>query len=216
LDKIREILKSCIDIPFSEDRYGFLKQIDPEPFKYTAEYKNKQSTNNAMSWLRLGWLSAQIPFDQIKKFNTVDIGSGNGIFVNEGRSVFKRIVPYDLTGESISETELYSTAWDLVVMSDVLEHYHNIDDFWTLSFQYAMVSFPETPRSRMNLEHWRHYKPNEHIYMLNTNSFIDWVKNHGCSVVAYGTPEDMIRCRWDDAQPNITTFLIKRDAVICD
>lgn len=199
-----------LGIPFAEDKYGFLKQVDPKPFDYTVEYKRKQSTNKAMSWLRLGWLSAYIPVDKLKEFNAVDIGSGNGIFVNEGQSIFKRIVPYDLVGESIEDTELYSTNWDVVILSDVLEHYHNIDDFWTLPFKYAMVSFPETPRHGMNLLKWRHYKPNEHIYMLDSPNFVKWLQVHGAEVMAKGCPEDLLRRRWNNKFVNISTFLIRR------
>jgi len=195
---------------FAEDQYGFLKQVSPPLFEYTVEYKKKQSTNKAMVWLRLGWLSAHIPVNELNMFNVVDIGAGNGIFVSEGQSLFKRIVPFDLVGESISSTELNSTAWDMVVLSDVLEHYPDIDDFWTLPFKYALVSFPETPRHGMNLLHWRHYKPGEHLYMLDSLHFTDWVKKHGASIVAQGCPEDLIRRRWDSNFVNITTFLIKK------
>ena len=205
---------ATLDTPFAEDKYGFLKQVDPKPFEYTLDYKAKQSTNKAMAWLRLGWLAAYLPINQLREFNAVDIGSGNGIFVQEGQSIFKRIVPYDLAGESIEDTELYSTVWDLISMADVLEHYHNIDDFWTLSFKYAMVSFPETPQHGMNLSKWRHYKLNEHIYMLDSVNFAKWVETHGATVMAMGCPEDLIRRRWNNRYVNISTFLIKRSAHI--
>jgi 2-polyprenyl-3-methyl-5-hydroxy-6-metoxy-1,4-benzoquinol methylase len=194
-------------IEYKKDRYGFLKQIDPEPFKYDEEYNSKQSTNSYMSWLRLGWLSAFIPYDELKTFKVVDVGAGNRTFVNVAKKVFKEIVPYDLSGESISEGHLYNTEWDLVVCSDVLEHYENIDTFWSLKFKYALISYPEEP-TNINIKIWRHYKPNEHTYILNSKSFNKWVDLHGAVVVGSGCPEDMIRTRWADAV-NISTFLIK-------
>lgn len=193
---------------FLPDSNGFLKQENPQPFNYSVDYKQKQSTTSQMAWLRLGWLAAQLPYNLLKTYKCVDIGSGNGIFTKEGTNVFKHIVPYDLSGESIEESELYSTNWDIVFLSDVLEHYPNIDDFWNLPFKYAMVSFPETPK--MNLSKWRHYKPDEHIYMLNSQNFIKWVQKNNAHVVAKGNPEDCIRKPWDNELPNISTFLIKR------
>lgn len=204
------IMKNDRKIVYSRDRYGFLKQQQPQPFEYDPQYKQKQSTNPQMSWLRLGWLSAQIPFEWMRTFNVVDIGAGNGSFVAEGKKVFRRCVPYDVAGDSISDTELYTTAWDLIVMSDVLEHYHDIDEFWTLNFRYAMISFPEAPAS-LALEQWRHYKPNEHIYCLDFVRFCKWVTGHGHKVMASGCPEDMIRRRWNRDEINITTVLIEKE-----
>ena len=201
--------KTDIDIKYTRDKHGFLKQMNPKPFDYNLSYKASQSTNIAMSWLRLGWLLSNLFYGRIRHFNMVDIGSGNGSFVDEARKVFKRAVPYDLAGKSIDESELYSTRWDVVVMSDVLEHYSDIDMFWTLQFKYAMISFPETPKD-YPLEDWKHYKPNEHIYCLNRESFEKWVKANGCEVIASGCPEDAIRKRWDNKKVNVSTFLIKR------
>jgi hypothetical protein len=195
-------------IEYKTDKYGFLKQQNTQPFDYSLDYKAKQATNSKMAWLRLGWLSALIPYEELRDFNVVDIGAGNNCFVREAEKVFKRIVPYDLTGESIADTELYSTVWDLLVMSDVLEHYQDIDDLWELQFKYALISYPETPD--IDLERWRHYKPNEHIYCLNRPDFYRWVMGHGYYVVASGSPEDILRHRWDPDFVNITTVLIKR------
>ena len=209
LDKT-SILEESAQPVFKEDQHGFLKQQNPQPYTYSVEYKQKQSTNSNMAWLRLGWLASQLPVNLLNTFSCVDIGSGNGAFIKEGQSVFKTIVPYDLCGESIEEADLYDTNWDMIVLSDVLEHYPNIDDFWTLPFKYAMVSFPETPRTGMNLSKWRHYKPDEHIYMLDSVNFVKWVQSHGAHIVAQGFPEDLIRKRWNSELPNISTFLIKR------
>lgn len=194
---------------FDRDKYGFWKQQDPQPFNYTMDYKARQSTNPAMSWLRLGWLSNHVPIPTLRTFNVVDIGAGNLNFVKESAKVFRRVVPYDLTGESISQDELYRTDWDLIVMSDVLEHYHNIDDLWNLRFRYALISFPETPEGT-DLRDWRHYKPDEHIYMLNAQAFAQWAARWECQVLACGCPEDLLRRRWDPQRVNISTFLIKR------
>ncbi len=194
---------------FNKDLHGFLKQENPEPFNYDKKYKAKQSTNDNMSWLRIGWLMAGLGFDKLKDFKVVDIGSGNGNFVKVGQKIFKQCVPYDLAGESISEAELYSTNWDLIVMSDVLEHYKNIDDLWNLNFNHALISYPEYHNS-IELERWRHYKPNEHIYCLNLQQFLYWVKKNDYNIIQQGCPEDAIRTRYHKDLRNITTVLIGR------
>lgn len=191
------------------DRNGFLKQQNPALFNYSVEYKNMQSTDTRMSWLRLGWLSAHIPYDVLQTFTAVDVGSGNGTFVKEASRVFKSIASYDLVGESITTTELTTTIWDLVILSDVLEHFPDIDDFWKLQFKYALISFPEAPR-KIDLITWRHYKPNEHIYVLSLTNLAKWVNKNRCIAIACGSPEDMLRTRWDRDEPNISTILIQR------
>ena len=192
---------------YQPDANGFLKQVDPKPFEYDLTYKGNQATNTFMSGVRLGWLLAFVGYDKIKNYQAVDVGAGNGTFVKELKPVFKKIVPYDLCGETISDEELYGTEWDVVFFYDTLEHYKEIDAFWDLKFKYAIISFPETPEG-FDLTKWKHRKPNEHLYLLKLREVIKWVEKHGYRVVASGCPEDAIRRRWDDALPNISTILI--------
>lgn len=197
-------------VAYVTDKYGFLKQENPQPFDYTLDYKAKQSTTTEMAWLRMSWLSSYVLPGELRNFNVVDIGAGSNVFVNEGKHIFRRIVPYDLVGDSIDDVELYSTCWDMVTLFDVLEHYPDIDQFWALQFRYALISYPETPKD-YPLEKWRHYKPNEHIYCLDKDNIINWAHTHDCAVIAQGCPEDRIRTRWDPKRVNITTILLKRN-----
>jgi predicted TPR repeat methyltransferase len=208
-------LKNNFELPDGYAYEGpFIKQVKYEHFDYTVDYKARQSTNVEMSYFRLGWLSSSIAYDEMSKMNVVDIGSGNGVFVDCAKKVFKRVCGYDLCGESISEKELMDTNWDLIVMSDVLEHYSDINDFLLLKWDYAMVSFPETPKciSFEELREWRHFKPNEHLYYLDLQGMRQWLANTEPSIeiVNHGHFEDHIRSRWNDAIPNITTVLLRR------
>lgn len=208
-------MKNNIDLPDGYDYEGpFIKQTKHSDFKYTIDYKARQSTNVQMSFLRMGWLSAHIPYEEMSQMNVVDIGSGNGAFIKNARSVFKRVRGYDLAGNSITKEELYETTWDLIVMSDVLEHFHDISDLFEMKWKYAMITFPETPEvdSFEDLMKWRHFKPNEHIYHLDLKGMEEWLANIDSSVEVVGSGhfEDHIRKRWDDRVPNITTMLVKR------
>ncbi len=192
--------------------YGFWRQTNPQPFEYSAEYKQSQSTNTDMSFLRIGWLAAHIPYHALRRMRVVDIGSGNGTFVQVGRRVFGSCCGFDLQGESITREELDNTHWDMVVLSDVLEHFDRIEDLFKLKWEFAFVSFPETPvvQRAAELAGWRHYKPNEHLWCLNLAGMVNWFEDHGCRILGKSHVEDLIRTRWDEAKPNISSVLVGR------
>ena len=194
-------------VTYSRDVYGFLKQDNPRRFNYeNATYQNKQSTNSEMVKLRLGWLGLHLKED-FSKMTAVDVGSGSGIFVKEAQPYFKRLVPYNLTGDSISEKDLYSTNWGIVFLFDVLEHYDNVDLFWNLNFKYAYISYPEYHNTPLNT--WRHGKIDEHVYNMDILSMRRFVAGKA-EIIAEGCPEDLIRTRWDKDLNNITSVLLKK------
>jgi len=208
IKKIKNLPKSYI-----YDENGFVKQKEHDHFPYTVEYKKRQGTNVEMCYLRLGWLSAYFSYEEMKEMNVVDIGCGSGIFVKCCTGKFKKIVGYDVVGESISKRELYNVHWDLIVLSDVLEHFENIEDLFKIKWNYAMISFPETPKYENfeELKLWRHFKPNEHLYYLDLDNIIRWFeKNRDVEVVQTGNFEDLIRTRWNEEKTNISTVLVRR------
>lgn len=207
--------KNNIDLPDGYEYEGpFIKQVTHSCFEYTTDYKARQSTNDLMSYLRLGWLSSHIDYEEMHKLSLVDIGCGNGVFLECVRGKFKTVCGYDVCGDSISRDQLYSDDWGIIILSDVLEHFDDINDLMKMSWKYAMISFPETPHveSFEELEQWRHFKPNEHLYYLDEKGMADWLRNTypEVCVVGSGHYEDLIRTRWDDSIPNITTMLLRR------
>ena len=199
---------------FNKTQYGFWKQENPQPFQYTIDYKFKQSTNIEMSYLRLGMISNYITVDDMSSMSMVDIGCGNGSFVNCCRNKFKNVYGYDVTGDTISENELYSLYWDLIVLSDVLEHFEDINKLFDIKWKYAMISYPETPKVERweELKSWRHFKPDEHIWCLNKEGIIQWLIDNDCSVLGESNFEDLLRTRWEKTKPNITSLFIKRNS----
>jgi hypothetical protein len=194
--------------------HGFIKQTRHCEFEYTLDYKARQSTNLEMSYLRMGWLAASLSYEEIRSLEMVDIGCGNGEFVRHAASRFARACGYDLCGESITEEELMAVDWGLVVLSDVLEHMEDIGWLFTLKWRYAMISFPETPRVRSfdELRKWRHFKPNEHLFHLDKEGLLAWMRNIEPDIVLLnsGNFEDLIRSRWDESVANISTVLVRR------
>ena len=203
------------DLPpeYSYDENGFIKQIVRDPFIYTQDYKDHQSTNLEMSSLRLGWLAQHFTIDQMRSMEAVDVGCGNGLFVRSCEKVFRSICGYDVVGESISDSYLYGKVWDLSVLSDVLEHFDDIEKFFKIKWRYCMLSFPETPpvRTFAELQAWRHFKPNEHIYYLHAEGVKEWIrKKPSVTVIDHSNFEDLIRTRWDVNNVNISTLLLMR------
>ena len=203
--------------------YGFWKQVDPEPMKYTEEYESRQSTTKEMSWLRLGtffYLTEAFMKDKYRDYQNwlvCDVGSGNGTFVREASKVFGKVCGYDLVGPSISEEELHNIHWNAVFLTDVLEHFPDINDFFKIKSDIVFLSFPECPEVENweDLKNWRHYKPNEHLWMLNSKGVRSWLRdNDYFSMSLPGIHiEDTIR-KNPDVPHNISTVVAwHKDAV---
>ena len=129
---------------FIKDKYGFWKQVNPVPIKYDEHYKEVQKTTPEMAWLRLGSLFTVLNknINELSTWKICDVGSGNGCFIKEAKKVFNYACNYDLSGESITQEELYSTKWDIIFLTDVLEHFEDINDLFKISFKYLFISFP--------------------------------------------------------------------------
>jgi hypothetical protein len=190
----------------------FIKQTTKGRIVYDENYVNKSRTTVAMAYLRVGWLSAHMSHDELRAAHVVDIGSGAGVMVDTLKTVCASVKNYDLCGNTISLEELRNTDWDIVVLNDVLEHYDNIAELFELKWRYAFISFPETPdvADFNTLQKWRHFRPDEHIYHLHERGMREWVKKFNARIVAASNFEDILRTRWNNTLPNITTMLIAR------
>lgn len=204
---------------FARDRYGFWKQTDPEPIAYDPSYRAVQKTTALMAGVRLGFLAqslvGQIGVGRVAEFghwNVVDVGAGNGVFAASVRPVFGRVAEFDLSGDTISCDELNSTEWDVAFLTDVLEHYSDVDDLFDIHARFFFVSYPETPpvSDWRQLQGWRHFRPNEHIYNLDAANMRKFFVMNGYRVIAQGNPEDMIRKYPGYYQINITTMIAER------
>ena len=196
--------------------YGFWKQVDPTPIEYTEEYERKQSTTKEMSWLRLGTFFSSTEAlikDKYRDYNNwlvCDIGSGNGTFVREASKVFGKVHGYDLVGPSISKEELHNIHWNAVFLTDVLEHFPDINDLFKIKTDIVFLSFPECPEVAdwRELRTWRHYKPNEHLWMLNSKGVRAWLRDNDyyCMTLPGIHVEDVIR-RNPGVLHNISTVI---------
>ena len=193
--------------------YGFWKQVNPIPMTYTEEYEKSQSTTMEMSWLRLGEFSSRVSMlfkktPDYSKWKVCDVGSGNGTFQKEASKVFGYACGYDVVGSSISKEELYGTHWNAIFLTDVLEHFTDINDLFKITTDIVYLSFPECPKvdDWRELKTWRHYKPNEHLWMLNGDGVVQWLIDNGWLSCQPSHVEDMIR-RNPDVEHNISTIV---------
>ena len=167
-----------------------------------------------MAWLRLGYLFATLNknVNDYYTWKVCDVGSGNGCFIKEAKKVFGYACNYDLCGDTISQEELYNTQWDLIFLTDVLEHFEDINELFKIHFKYLFISFPETPRVPdwhilQDLK-YRHFRPNEHIYMLNANGMVKWMDDNNYALLKQCNIEDTLRKSLLDT--NITTQIYRK------
>jgi len=200
---------------FEKIEHGFWKQMDAKPIEYDENYKAVQKTTPFMAGIRIGYLldALKINANDLSGMVACDVGSGNGCMSQSCWPLFKRFCNYDLSGDSITADELYSTAWDVIFLTDVLEHFSNIDDLFKINFRRLLLSFPETPsdfQRQDDLIGWRHYRPDEHIYCLNAAGVCDWLEARGYYIAARGNPEDAIR-KYPPHRVNISTVVAIRN-----
>jgi hypothetical protein len=197
---------------FTRTEYGFWRQDEPAAFDYTEEYTESQSTNDAMAHMRLGWIGAFLNYEALTNASVVDIGAGNGSMVKCLRDKVGYAAAYDVVGDSISKSELMETEWDLVIMSDVLEHMEELEFLQELQWKHMYLSFPETPvvEKWEDLKTWRHFKPNEHLWMLNSVGMCRYCFDHGILVLGSAYFEDLIRTRWDPTLSNIASLMLEK------
>ena len=198
---------------FEKDKYNFWKEENPREIEYTEEYKRVQKTTPQMSWLRLGCLIAVLNenVNTLKNWSVCDVGSGNGCFIKEVGKVFGKACNYDLCGETITKEQLLSTIWDVIFLTDVLQHFKDINELFDIKYKYLFLSFPQCPPvdNWEQLKTWRHYRPGEHLYMLNAKGMKEWLKEHNHTLLHQSNLQDAIRK--SPYNVNITTQIYKRE-----
>ena len=197
---------------FKRTEYGFWKQVGPSDFDYTQEYVEAQSTNPEMVHLRLGWITAALGYATVREARFIDIGAGNRMFEKVAKPLVRAVTSYDVVGNSISKGYLMQEKWDIAIFADVIEHESDLEFLLDVPWKHAYVSFPETPLTATweELKTWRHFKPDEHVWMLNRTGMLEFVQSHGVEVLQMGNPEDLIRKRENPEIPNITSLMLRR------
>ena len=183
------------------DENMVLSQQNPDPFEYNENYiscyddeKYKQATKQLMD-IRCTLIREHL---YCRGFELLDYGAGRGHFLDHLNQTlsFRKSYYYEPSGGFLfKETfpEWGGEPVDVITLWDVLEHIPNIYKFVEdHKFRYYVVSVPNRPRL-VELETWKHLKPNEHLHHFDEESLVKFFKHHGYKKVFTGFPEDQVR-----------------------
>lgn len=183
--------------------HGIVKQINPMPFDYGKNYQDalvaRGELNNYMSYLRYGYLIGSL--NGAVPSSILDIGYGDGSFLNVCKQMIPRCFGYDISGVPVPEgcTEIKNLAqeeefFDVACFFDSLEHFHDINVIHDLNCRYVYISLPECHYlSDEWFKNWKHRKPDEHIWHFNANALVSFFLGSGYGLVKLSRVEDVIR-----------------------
>lgn len=194
---------------------GIIKQIQVKPFEYNVSYSKYYDkikvSSIQMSYLRLGYILGVLGKTPS---SLLDIGYGNGDFLNISSKIIPTCYGYDITDYPIPNdikkvNSLYDNEFDIVCMFDVLEHFEDIYTIKEIKTKYFIISVPECHYfSDEWFVSWKHRKPNEHIWHFNKLSLMNFMNEIGFELVCFSNVEDVIRKSSDD-NTNILTGIFK-------
>ena len=195
---------------------GIIKQIETKPFIYDSSYSKYYDkikvSSLQMSNLRLGYLLGclgKVPS------SLLDIGYGNGDFLNVASRIIPNCYGYDVSDYLSLNTikridSLYDKEFDVVCMFDVLEHFDDIYTIKKIKTNYFIISIPECHYfSDEWFTSWKHRKPDEHIWHFNAKSLINFMNEIEFEVVCFSNIEDVIR-KSNDNHSNIMTGIFRK------
>lgn len=185
--------------------------------KYNKEYVNQRYNTYGikryqLAGLRLGYLLGiinEIP-DSI-----LDVGYGNGDFLNLCKDYIKNCYGNDITGYPLPKgvkfvENIFENYYDVVCFFDVLEHFTDINFIKKLQCKYIFVSVPWCHFINEDwFLKWKHRRPDEHLWHFNDKSIATFFKECGFFMVKQSNVEDIIRTSSDEL-PNILTCVFKK------
>lgn len=195
-----------------------IKQENVIPFSYNYDYSNKynnfKSLSLQMSYLRLGYLIGNLQFIPN---SILDIGYGNGDFLNVAYKIISNCYGYDISDYPLPTNvkRIYSLCeqtFDVVTMFDTLEHFPDIYIIKQIKTNYFLISVPECHYfSDEWFANWKHRKPNEHIYHFNKFSLENFMNELNFQLIHFSNVEDIIRTPTDQHSNILTGFFKRRD-----
>jgi len=197
---------------------GVIKQININKKRvYDKNYVNTSYNTygdkvKTLSGLRLGYL-----IGSIKKIpnSILDVGYGNGDFLNLAKSYIPNCYGNDISGYPVPEgitfvDSIFNSFYDVICFFDVLEHFDDIYDVRKLNCEYVFISVPWCHYfSDEWFLNWKHLRPDEHLWHFNDTSLATFFNECGYSLVNKSNIEDSVRCN-NQSYQNILTCVFKK------
>jgi len=183
---------------------GVIKQIDFTPPVYDVEYVDRYRVGLAgqadeLSYLRLGLLIGSLNQSVTK---LLDVGYGDGNFLEKAASVIKNCYGYDVSPQfplpqksNIEPTNNITGAYyDVVTFYNSLEHIPDIDFIKDIQCKFLVITTPWCHYFSDNwFKNWKLRKPEEHAWHFNDETLSRFMRKNGYSEVHYSNVEDSIR-----------------------
>lgn len=184
--------------------------------KYNKEYIDrsyntyKEKVIN-MSYLRLGYILGTIGYTP---HSILDIGYGNGEFLNECVNIIPECYGHDISNYNLPDNvtfvdDILKNEYDVITFFDSLEHFEDISFVSKLQTNYIVISVPDCHYYNDDwFYNWKHRKEDEHLYHFNSNSLMSFFNNMGYDMIRISNIEDIIRKGTKDT--NILTGVFRR------
>lgn len=202
---------------YKKNHHGIIKQVEYSTIEYDQKYVDVRYNNygeltNYMSHLRLGLIVGSIG----KIPNSIlDVGYGNGSFLQTCSSIVPKCFGYDVSGVKLSDKiqivdDIFSSHYDVITFFDSLEHCEDIYFLDKLDCDYLCVSVPWCHNfSDEWFRDWKHRRPDEHLWHFDQDSLKTFVESQGFAIMNSTNIEDSIR-KTNHSYPNILTSVFKK------
>ena len=203
---------------YEKTNLGVIKQINVKKIKkYDKDYVDNSYNNygekvSNISHLRLGYLLGVI---KEKITSIIDVGYGNGNFLNVCKTYIDNCYGNDISGYKIPEgcefvENILEKNYDVVCFFDSLEHMEDIDFISKLKTKYIYISLPNCHYfSDEWFETWKHRREDEHLWHFNENSLCEFMLSHNYEKIDISNIEDIVRIPYDKYN-NILTGIFKK------
>jgi hypothetical protein len=202
---------------YKKNHHGIVQQVAYTKTKYDQKYVDERYNSygqltNYMSYLRLGYIIGSIG----KIPNSIlDVGYGNGNFLETSSSVVPNCFGCDVSGVKLPEKikiveDPFSQHYDVITFFDSLEHFDDIYFLDKLNCDYICISVPWCHNFDEEwFENWKHRRPNEHLWHFDETSLKKFVESQNYEYINHTCIEDSIR-KTNYNYPNILTSVFKK------
>jgi hypothetical protein len=201
---------------------GVIHQRNPKPFVYDPEYSAIYDTeayrrsSDMLQYSRLTFASAchGRPIRSL-----IDVGFGNGAFLNTAKQMVESATGMDVTGvlvpDGCFQTERFFPV-DCVTFFDVLEHIHDLHFVRYIPAETVIITLPychfhSKDAGKEWFDTWHHKKPNEHVHFFDLTSLTRFMHENDWDFVATSNMEDFVRKPRDHRQNILAAGFKKRN-----